>query len=81
MKQILIFGCSLVLALIVMDTNQVVKTSLGLAVKGGQAYAADMPPRAHGPGACACANRQREGAVIGKGKGKGKAPPPVITKG
>ena len=44
MKQILIFGCSLVLALIVMDTNQVVKTSLGLAVKGGQAYAADMPP-------------------------------------
>jgi hypothetical protein len=33
MKQILIFGCSMVLALIVMDTN-VVKTTSGLTLKG-----------------------------------------------
>ncbi len=77
MKQILIFGCSLVLALIVMDTNQVVRTSSGLTVKGGQAFAADMPP----PMAPAPAPIGKGKAPIGKGKGKGKAPPPVITKG
>jgi hypothetical protein len=75
MKQILVFGCSMVLALIVMDTNQVVTTSSGLTLKVGQALAADMPPPMAAPVA----------APVGKGKapiGKGKGPPPpVVTKG
>ena len=45
MKQILAVGCLTVLALIVMDTSQVVTTPSGLAVtRGGQALAADMAP-------------------------------------
>jgi hypothetical protein len=77
MKQIIIFGCLLVLALIVMDA-QVVKTPLGLTVKGGQALAADLPPP---PMAAPMAAPVGKGkAPIGKGKGKGKAPPPVVTK-
>jgi hypothetical protein len=76
MKQIIVFGCSMVLALVVMDTTQVVKTPSGLTVKDGQALAADLPPP---PMAAPVA------APIGKGKapigkGKGKAPPPVVTK-
>jgi hypothetical protein len=74
MKHILVFGCAMVLALIVMDTNQVVKTSSGLNLKAGQALAADMPlppPPMPPP------------APVGKGKapvlGKGKAP--VVTRG
>ena len=75
MKQIIVFGCSLVLALIAMDTTQVVKTSSVLTVKGGQAFAADLPAPAPAPMM----------APVGKGKapigkGKGKAPPPVVTK-
>jgi hypothetical protein len=66
MKRILVIGCSIVLALIVMDTD-VVKTSSGLTLKAAQALAADMlPPR----------------PPVGKGKapvvGKGKAP--IMTK-
>jgi len=77
MKQITVFGCSLVLALIVMNTAQVVKTSSGLTVKGGQAFAADLPAPAPPPPPMV--------APVGKGKapigkGKGKAPPPVVTK-
>ena len=73
MKQILIFGCSLVLALIVMDTNQVVKTSLGLAVKGGQAYAADMPLPGPPPAPPACANRQKgRRPSLAKARARGK---------
>jgi hypothetical protein len=79
MKQTLAFSCSLVLALIVMDTNQVVKTSSGLTVKGGQALAADMPPPA--PVAPPSYGKGKAPIGKGKGKGKGKAPPPVITKG
>ena len=75
MKQILIFGCAMVLALVVMDTTQVVGTSSGLVVKGGQAFAADLPPPPPPP----------PPAPVGKGKapigkGKGKAPPPVVAK-
>ena len=75
MKQILIFGCAMVLALVVMNTAQVVSTSSGLTVKGGQAFAADLPPPPPPPMV----------APVGKGKapigkGKGKAPPPVVTK-
>ena len=70
MKQILVGGCAMVLALIVMDTTQVVKTPSGRTVKaGGQALAADlpMPPPIAAP--------------VGKGKapiGKGKGP--VVTR-
>ena len=73
MKQILAVGCLAVLALIVMDANQVVKTPSGLTVKGGQALAADMPPPMAAPVG-------KGKAPIGKGKGKGP-PPPVVTKG
>jgi len=76
MKQILAIAGSMVLALILMDSYQVVKAPLGLSVvKAGQAFAADMRP----PPPVA--------APVGKGKapigkGKGKAPiAPVVTKG
>jgi hypothetical protein len=81
MKQILVVGCSMVVALIVMDTNQVVKTPSGLTVKGGQALAADMPAPRPPPMAAPVAAPVGKGkAPIGKGKGKGP-PPPVVTKG
>jgi len=76
MKQILAVGCLTVLALIVMDTSQVVTTPSGLAVtRGGQALAADMAPP---PPVVAPVGKGK--APIGKGKGKGP-PPPVVTKG
>ena len=69
MKRILVVGCSIVLALIVMDTN-VVKTASGLTLKAGQALAADMLPPPPPP-------------PVGKGKasvvGKGKAP--IVARG
>jgi hypothetical protein len=43
MKRILVVGCSMVLALIVMQTN-VVKMPSGLTAKATQAIAADLPP-------------------------------------
>jgi hypothetical protein len=73
MKQILAVGCATVLALVVMDTNQVVKTPSGINVKGGQALAADMPMPPPPPVV----------APVGKGKapiGKGKGPI-VVTRG
>jgi hypothetical protein len=75
MKKILVFGCSMVLAVIVMDTNQVVKTSSGLTVKAGQALAADMPPPP--PVVAPAPVGKGKAPIIGKGKGKG----PVVTKG
>jgi hypothetical protein len=71
MKQILVFGCAMVLALIVMDTNQVVvNTSAGLTLKGGQAFAADLPmPPPSPPPMAAPVGKGK--APIGKGKGKG----------
>ena len=77
MKHIIAVSCSIVLALILMDTYQVVKAPSGLAIsKAGQAFAADMAPPPPPPVV----------APVGKGKapigkGKGKAPPPVVTKG
>ena len=77
MKQLLAVVCLAVLALIVMDSGQVVTGPTGLTIKGGQALAADMPPPPPPPVV----------APVGKGKapyigkGKGKAPPPVVTKG
>jgi hypothetical protein len=80
MKQILAIASSMVLALILMDSYQVVKAPSGLSVvKAGQAFAADMRPPPPPPPPVA--------APVGKGKapigkGKGKAPiAPVVTKG
>jgi hypothetical protein len=77
MRQILAIACFMVLALVPMDSCQVVKAPSGLSIiKAGQALAADLgrppPPPVVAP--------------VGKGKypigkGKGKAPPPVVTKG
>ena len=74
MKQILVVGCSIVFALIVMDTN-VVKTSSGLTVKGTEALAADlpMPP----PPPVVAPVGKGKAPIIGKGKGKG----PIVTRG
>ena len=82
MKRILAAAGVMVLALILMDTYQVVKAPSGLTVvKAGQALAADLGPPPPPP---------PPPAPIGKGKapyggkapwGKGKAPPPVVTKG
>ena len=67
-ERVLIVGCSVVLGLIVMQTN-VVNTPFGLTVKATQALAADLPP----PPA----------PYVGKGKapvvGKGKAP--IVARG
>ena len=77
MKRILAVAGVMVLALILMDTYQVVKAPSGLTVASvGQAFAADMRPPPPPP----------PPAPVGKGKapigyGKGKAPPPVVTKG
>jgi hypothetical protein len=76
MKQFLAVACLAVLALIVMDSGQVVTGPTGLTIKGGQALAADMAPPPPPPVV----------APVGKGKapwgkGKGKAPPPIVTKG
>ena len=77
MKQILAVACLAVLALVVMDSGQVITGPTGLTIKGGQALGADMPPPPPPPVV----------APVGKGKapyigkGKGKAPPPVVTKG
>jgi hypothetical protein len=75
MKRILAVGGLSVLALSVMDTNQVAKTPSGLTIKQGQALAADMPAP---PPIVAPVGKGK--APIGKGKGKGP-PPPVVTKG
>ena len=76
MKRILAVAGVMVLALILMDTYQVVKAPSGLTVvTAGQALGADMRPPPPPP----------PPAPVGKGKapivGKGKAPPPVVTKG
>ena len=81
MKQILAVSCLTVLALIVINTYQVVKAPSGLTVvSAGSALGADMrpPPRPPPP--------PPPPAPVGKGKapigyGKGKAPPPVVTNG
>ena len=83
MKQILAIAGSMVLALILMDTYQVVKAPSGLSVvKAGQALAADMGPPPPPPVA-APVGKGKAPIGKGKGKGKGKAPiaPPIVTKG
>ena len=76
MKQFLVVACLSAFALIAMDSGQVVKGPTGLAIKGGQALAAEMPVKAPPP----------PPAPVGKGKapiigkGKGKYPTAVVTK-
>ena len=78
MRRILALAGVMVLALILMDTYQVVKAPSGLTiVKSGQALAADMPPPPPPPVAAPVGKGK---APIGKGKGKAP-PPPVVTKG
>jgi hypothetical protein len=73
MKQFLAVASLAVLTLIVMDLGQVVTGPAGLAIKGGQAMAAELPPPPPPPPA----------APVGKGKapiiGKGKGKAPVVT--
>src|SRR5262249_22554008 len=83
MKRILAVAGVMVLALILVDTYQVVKAPAGVTVvRAGQALAAEPPPPRPLP------PPPPPPAPIGKGKapiapiGKGKAPPPpVVTKG
>jgi hypothetical protein len=72
MKQFLSVACLSALALVVMGSGQVIKGPTGLAIKGGQALAAELAP-------------PPPPAPVGKGKapifGKGKAPQPTyVTK-
>jgi hypothetical protein len=67
MKQLFAVACVSVLALVVMDSGHVIMGPTGLAIMGGQALAAELPPPPPPP------------APVGKGKapfliGKGKAP-------
>jgi hypothetical protein len=66
MKQLSAVACLSVLALVLMDSGHVIMGPTGLAVMGGQALAAELPP-------------PPPPAPVGKGKapfliGKGKAP-------
>ena len=78
MKQSLAVACLSVLALIVMDSGQLVIGPAGLAIKGGQALAADLgrPPPPPPPPAPAPIGKGKA-PIIGKGKGP---PPPIYTK-
>ena len=84
MKRILAVAGVMVLALVLIDTYQVVKAPSGLTVvRAGQALAAELPPPPPRP----LPPPPPPPAPVGKGKapigyGKGKAPPPpVVTKG
>ena len=86
MKRILAVAGVMVLALILMDTYQVVKAPSGLTVvRAGQALAAELPPPRPLPPPPPPAPIGKGKAPYGKapvGYGKGKAPPPpVVTKG
>ena len=74
MKQFLA-TCLSVLALIVMDSGQVVMGPTGLAIKGGQALAAEMPVKAPPPPPAPVG--KGKAPIIGKGKGKA---PTVVTR-
>jgi hypothetical protein len=82
MKKIIAIAGSMALALILMDSYQVVKAPLGLSVvKAGQAFAADMRPPPPPPPPPPPAPIGKGKAPIGKGKGKYPVAPPVVTKG
>jgi hypothetical protein len=67
MKHFLAVAGLSVLALIVMDSSQVVIGPTGLTIKAGQAMAADMPTKAPPPPAPV---GKGKAPIIGKGKGK-----------
>ena len=75
MKQFLAVAGLSVLALIVMDSAQVVMGPKGLAIKGGQALAAEMPVKAPPPPPAPVG--KGKAPIIGKGKGKA---PTVVTR-
>jgi hypothetical protein len=75
MKQFLAVTCLSALALIVMDSGQVVMGPTGLAIKGGQALAAEMPVKAPPPPPAPVG--KGKAPIIGKGKGKA---PTVVTR-
>jgi hypothetical protein len=77
MKQFLAVGCLSAFALIVMDSGQVVMGPTGLAIKGGQALAAEMPVKAPPPPPVAAPVGKGKAPIIGKGKGKA---PTVVTR-
>jgi hypothetical protein len=83
MKRVLAIGGSAILALIIMSTYQVVKAPSGLVVvKGGNAFAANLPPPPPPPPPMPMGKGK---APVGKGPvgkgpvGKGKAP--IYTHG
>jgi hypothetical protein len=75
MKQFLAVACLSAFALIVMDSGQLVMGPTGLAIKGGQALAAEMPVKAPPPPPAPVG--KGKAPIIGKGKGKA---PTVVTK-
>jgi hypothetical protein len=80
MKQLLILGCLVALALVAMDLRQVSKTPSGLVlVKGGSAFAADLHPPPPPPPPPPIGKGK---APVGKGKGPiGKGKAPIVTRG
>jgi hypothetical protein len=77
MKQFLAVACLSAFALIAMDAGRVVKGPTGLAIKGGQAQAAEMPVKAPPPPPPAPVGKGKAPII---GKGKGKYPTAVVTK-
>ena len=77
MKKLLAVACLSAFALIVMDSGQVVMGPTGLAIKGGQAQAAEMPVKAPPPPPPAPVGKGKAPII---GKGKGKYPTAVVTK-
>ena len=76
MKQFLVVACLSAFALIAMDSAQVVRGPTGLAIKGGQAMAAEFPVKAPPPPPPAPVGKGKA-PIIGKGKGKA---PTVVTR-
>lgn len=75
MRQFLVVTGLAVLALIAMDSGRIVTGPGGLAIKGGQAMAADMgQPYVKAPPPAAPVGKGKA-PIIGKGKGKA----PVLT--
>jgi hypothetical protein len=90
MKRIFAVAGVMVLALIAMDTYQVVKAPSGVTVvRAGQALAAELapprplppppPPAPVGKGKAPIGGKGK--APLGKGKGKYPVAPPIVTKG
>lgn len=74
MGRIVAVACLTAFALFMLSGSQVAFTPAGLVVKGGKAFAAEMPVPPPPP----------PPAPVGKGKapiGKGKGKAPVITRG